>query len=156
MIAGRRNSVVTPANVCVIKIEWGHCDPAGIVFNPRFFEWFDAATTELLAQRLGLSKPAMLKRYDIVGIPLVSTRANFLTPCVFGDEVRIESTLVQFRRSSFDVQHRLLKADGTLAVEGFETRVWVTHDPDRPGGIKAQQIPDEVLTRFGMTRTETR
>jgi len=31
----------------------------------------------------------------------------------------------------------------------------VTHDPDRPGGIKARQIPDEVLARFGMTRTET-
>ena len=25
-------------------VEWGDCDPAGIVFNPRFFEWFDAAT----------------------------------------------------------------------------------------------------------------
>ena len=25
-------------------IEWGDCDPAGIVFNPRYFEWFDAAT----------------------------------------------------------------------------------------------------------------
>ena len=25
-------------------IEWGHCDPAGIVFNSRFFEFFDWST----------------------------------------------------------------------------------------------------------------
>lgn len=25
-----------------IRIEWGDCDPAGIVFYPRYFEWFDA------------------------------------------------------------------------------------------------------------------
>ena len=24
-----------------LTIEWGHCDPAGIVFNSRFFEFFD-------------------------------------------------------------------------------------------------------------------
>jgi 4-hydroxybenzoyl-CoA thioesterase len=28
-------------------IEWGHCDPAGIVFNSRFFEFFDWGTWTL-------------------------------------------------------------------------------------------------------------
>ena len=45
-------------------------------------------------------------------------------------------------------RHRLLREDGTLAVEGFETRVWVGRDPDRPGGIRAQPIPEEVTARF--------
>ena len=129
-------------------VEWGDCDPAGIVFNPRYFEWFDAATAALFAAALGMTKAAMVRRYDIVGIPLVDTRARFLVPCSFGDEVSIESTVAEFRRSSFDVQHRLLRADGTLAVEGFETRVWVGRHPDRPGGIKAQPIPDEVTASF--------
>ncbi len=26
------------------KIEWGDCDPAKIVYNPRFFDWFDNCT----------------------------------------------------------------------------------------------------------------
>ena len=129
-------------------IEWGDCDPAGIVFNPRYFEWFDAATAALFAQALGVTKAAMVRRYDIVGIPLVDTRATFHVPCSYGDEVRIESTVAEFRRSSFDVRHRLLRADGALAVEGFETRVWVGRHPDRPGGIRAQPIPEEVLARF--------
>jgi 4-hydroxybenzoyl-CoA thioesterase len=129
-------------------VEWGDCDPAGIVFNPRYFEWFDAATAALFARALGMTKAAMVRRYDIVGIPLVDTRATFLVPCAYGDEVRIESTVAEFRRSSFDVRHRLLRDDGTLAVEGFETRVWVGRAPDRPGGIKAQPIPEEVTARF--------
>ena len=97
-------------------IEWGDCDPAGIVFNPRYFEWFDAATAALFARALGMTKAAMVKRYGIVGIPLVDTRATFRVPCAHGDEVRIESTVAEFRRSSFDVRHRLLREDGTLAV----------------------------------------
>ena len=59
-----------------------------------------------------------------------------------------KAAVAAFRRSSFDVCHRLLRADDTLAVEGFETRVWVGRHPDRPGGIKAQPIPQEVIDRF--------
>ena len=65
----------------------------------------------------------------------------------FGDLVIIESTIVAIRRSSFDVQHRLFN-DGELAVDGFETRVWTVHDPARPGRLKAQPIPPELVARF--------
>ena len=32
-----------------IRIEWGDCDPAGIVFYPQYFKWFDAAAAALVA-----------------------------------------------------------------------------------------------------------
>ena len=35
-------------------IEWGHCDPAGIVFNSRFFEFFDRGTWGLFETALGV------------------------------------------------------------------------------------------------------
>ncbi|WP_370455087.1 hotdog family protein [Roseicella aquatilis] len=53
-----------------------------------------------------------------------STHATFRVPCANGDKVWIASTVAEFRRSSFDVRHRLLHEGGTLAVEGSETRVW--------------------------------
>ena len=31
-------------NTRTIRIQWGDCDPAGIVFYPNFFRWMDAAT----------------------------------------------------------------------------------------------------------------
>lgn len=131
-----------------LAIEWGDCDPAGIVFYPRYFAMFDASTAALFQRALGMTKKAMLRRYDAVGFPMVDTRATFRAPCAFGDEVRIESEVSEFRRASFDVRHRLLRDDGALAVEGFETRVWVGRHPDKPDGIKAQPIPEDLIARF--------
>ena len=129
-----------------ILVEWGHCDPAGIVFNPRFFEWFDACTAGLFAH-VGLPKPQLIKAYGIVGIPLVETQARFLLPSRFGDLITIESSIIGFKRSSFDVEHRLFNA-GALAVEGRETRVWAGRHPDDPARLKSQTIPPEVVALF--------
>ena len=129
-----------------ILIEWGDCDPAGIVFYPRYFAWFDACTAGLFAAA-GLPKPQMIEKYNLLGIPMVDTRARFIVPSKFGDEVRIESTIIEFRRSSFDVRHQLFRGE-TLAVEGFETRVWTIRDPANPERIKSQAIPAEVLALF--------
>lgn len=132
----------------MVTIEWGDCDPAGIVFYPRYFAIFDACTAALFQAALGMPKIRWLDKYGIVGIPMVDTRAKFSTPAVFGDEVLVESRVAAFRRSSFDVQHKLLKADGALGVEGFETRVWTIRDPADPRRIRSAPIPAEVMAAF--------
>jgi 4-hydroxybenzoyl-CoA thioesterase len=134
-------------NTRAVRIEWGDCDPAGIVYYPRYFEMFDTSTTALFERATGMTKYQMLKAYDFVGYPMVDTRARFVIPNRFGDDVTIETTIKEFRRSSFDVHHRLLK-NGELSVEGFETRVWVGRDPADASKIKSQAIPGEVLARF--------
>jgi 4-hydroxybenzoyl-CoA thioesterase len=130
-----------------IQIEWGDCDPAGIVFYPRYFAWFDACTAGLFAHA-GLPKYEIIKRYDIVGFPMVDTSAKFYLPSKFGDLVTVESRVKAFRRSSFDIEHRLLKGEA-LAIEAQETRVWVGRHPEDPERIKSQPIPPEVIALFG-------
>lgn len=130
-----------------LRIEWGDCDPAGIVFYPRFFAMFDASTTALFERALGMTKYQFIQRYDVVGYPMVDTRARFIVPARFGDDVIIESSIKEFRRSSFDVEHRLMNG-GTLAVEGLETRVWAARDPSDPSRIKSAPIPAEVIAAF--------
>jgi 4-hydroxybenzoyl-CoA thioesterase len=129
------------------RIEWGDCDPAGIVFFPRYFAMFDSCTTGMFSQALGMSKFEFIKHYDFLGYPMVDTRARFLKPTRFGDDVTIETTVTEFRRSSFDVRHRL-SCKGELAVECFDTRVWAARDPDDPEKIKSKPIPDEVIAKF--------
>jgi 4-hydroxybenzoyl-CoA thioesterase len=131
-----------------VRIEWCDCDPAGIIFYPRYFEMFDTSTTVLIERALGMNKIDYLKAYAFAGHPLVETRARFRLPTRFGDEVAIETALIECGRSSFKVEHRLTKA-GALAVEGFETRVWVVRPADDPTRIRSQPIPPEVLARFG-------
>ncbi len=133
-------------NLRKILIEWGDCDPAGIVFYPRYFAWFDACTAGLFAAA-GLPKPEMIQKYNLLGIPMVDTRAKFIVPSKFGDEITIVSTITEFRRSSFDVRHQILKGE-VLAVEGYETRVWTVRDPENPERIKSQPIPPEVIELF--------
>jgi 4-hydroxybenzoyl-CoA thioesterase len=135
-------------NIRNVRIEWCDCDPAGIIFYPRYFEMFDTSTTVLIERALGMNKIDYLKAYAFAGHPLVETRARFRVPTRFGDEVAIETALVECGRSSFKVEHRLTKA-GALAVEGFETRVWVVRPADDPSRIRSQPIPPEVLACFG-------
>jgi len=129
-----------------ISVQWGDCDPAGIVWYPRYFEWFDASTAALFAAA-GVSNSVMHKTYRVLGIPMVDTRAKFFIPSKFEDELTIESAVLEFRRSSFDVRHRILK-NGELAVEGFETRVWTVRDSADPERLRSEPIPAEVIARF--------
>lgn len=129
-----------------VEIEWGDCDPAGIVYYPRYFAFFDNCTAGLFAAA-GLAKWEMLRAYDIVGIPMVDTRARFSIPSRWGERIRIESRIAEWKRSSFDVEHRAYKGPD-LAVEAWETRVWVGRHPDDPDRIKSRPIPAEVIERF--------
>jgi 4-hydroxybenzoyl-CoA thioesterase len=130
-----------------VTIEWGDCDPAGIVFFPNYLKYFDAATNALFLSALGLNKYEMIQKYGIAGIPLVDVGARFFIPSVFSEVVTVESTVAEIKRSSFRMQHRLLKGEA-LAVEGFETRVWTGRDPDDPAKLKSRPIPDEVIERL--------
>ena len=130
-----------------IQIEWGDCDPLGIVYFPRYFEFFDACTNALF-ERAGLRKHEMLEKYKIGGIPLVESRARFLAPSSFGETVVVESNITEWGKSSFSVHHRLFKGE-ELAVEGFEKRVWVVRGSVGDKKIESQAIPREVIEKFG-------
>src|SRR5580700_159961 len=111
-----------------LTVEWSHCDPAGIVFNSRFFEYFDWGTWTLFEAALGVRPPDLAGTFGILGLPLVDAGARFIAPARFGDVVEMTSWVEAFRRSSFDVTHHL-HVGGALAVEGRETRVWAVRDP---------------------------
>lgn len=131
-----------------MMIEWGHCDPAGIVFNSRFFEFFDTSTWLLFDAALGVKPPDLTGTFGIIGIPLVDARAEFRKPAKFGETIEIASRVSEFRRSSFDVEHHI-SVGGELAIEGGETRVWAARDKDNPDKIGAVAIPAEVIAKFG-------
>ena len=130
-----------------MTVEWGHCDPAGIVFHPRYFEWFDGCAAALFALATGLPKAEMLRRWNAAGIPVVDAGAKFHRPCRYGDPIRIASRATWFKRSSFGLRHELFLGDA-LAVEGWSTRVWIGRDPGDPDRIRAQALPTELVAMF--------
>lgn len=126
-----------------LRIEWGQCDPAGIVFYPQYLVIFDTSTGWLF-ERTGLTPSAMRKKYDIVGMPIVEVGARFLKPCRFDDEIVVESEVGEWGRSSFTVRHRIVNA-GEPALDGFEKRVWAGADPAGARAIKGQAVPAEIV-----------
>jgi 4-hydroxybenzoyl-CoA thioesterase len=136
--------VTTFSNTRTVRIEWGDCDPAGIIFYPRYFQIFDASTALLFERSLGMTKFQMFKNLEFAGFPLVRTRARFLKPTRFGDDVTVESKIA-FDRSSFDVEHRL-SLKGEICVEASEKRVWVVRDAN--GRLKSHPVPEAVLAKF--------
>ena len=133
-------------NTRSVRIEWGDCDPAGIIYYPRYLAFFDASTSALIERALGMKKRDYLKAYAFAGHPLVKTHCRFLAPTRFGDDVKIETAVTDIRRSTFDLRH-LLTRDEMLAVEGFETRAWVAGDPAR-GEMRAVPLPQHLVERL--------
>lgn len=130
-----------------LRIEWGQCDPAGIVFAPRYFDIFSESTI-LLFEHAGLPKKRdMLNALNVVGFPLVDVSARFVRPTSYGDDVTVEADAPDFGNSSFTIAHRLL-LDGQLCVECTEKRVWTIPAADRPGGLKAERVPDHIRELF--------
>jgi 4-hydroxybenzoyl-CoA thioesterase len=123
-----------------LTVEWGDCDPAGIVFYPRFFAMFDAATAFLLEAASGRTRAGLISHYEILGWPMVDTKAVFHSPVSFDDKITIRSEVLRIGRSSFDVEHELIRGS-TRCVTASETRVWARKSSN---GILSDPLPDEL------------
>jgi 4-hydroxybenzoyl-CoA thioesterase len=129
-----------------VQIQWGDCDPANIVYYPRYFAMFDDSTS-VLFEKAGFSKQDLVHKYGLVGIPMVDTRAKFYIPSTHGDWITIETKIESIKRSSFEVKHDVYKGEA-LAIEAFETRVLVGRDPGNPDKLKSAPFPPEMIAKF--------
>ena len=59
-----------------IMVEWGDCDPAGIVYYPSYFKWCDQATYRLFL-KAGLRRDDVSSGQWREGTPLVAAECSF-------------------------------------------------------------------------------
>src|SRR3954453_6683285 len=129
-----------------VQIQWGDCDPANIVYYPRYFAMFDDSTS-IMFEAAGFSKQDIIRKYGLVGIPMGDTRAKFHIASTHGDWIAIETRVERFKRSSFEGTHNGFKGEA-LAIEAFETPVLVGRHPDDPARLKSAPFPQEIIDRF--------
>jgi len=134
------------SHALTVKVRWSEADPAGIVFYPRFFEWFDLGT-EALFESLGLPWPEMFPAERIVGVPIVESGARFASPVRYGDLVRIETAVSEVREKTFRVEHEVSVGSRHCAT-GFEVRAWVARPEHAGGALAARPIPARVAARL--------
>lgn len=134
-----------------VRVEWSHCDPAGIIFNPNYYVWMDAASHSLI-NASGFDFFGRIGSPEFKGCPLVSSEMQFQKPLYPGEIVTIVSQVVKFGNSSFEVEHAF-ERDGDVVARGFERRVWAGVHPDDPRRMKGVPVPDEVRKALSETRT---
>ena len=61
-----------------IRIEFNHCDPAGIVFYPRYFEMTNSTVETFFREVAGHSYAAMMESGE--GVPTARLEVNFHAP----------------------------------------------------------------------------
>lgn len=109
-----------------MTIAWGDCDPAGIVYYPRYFSWFDTSFQHLLAAR-GLDQRHLAERFGIIGTPLADAGARFIRPATYGDVIAIDSHISDWAEKRFTVSH-IVRRGADRLVEGHELRFWGLKD----------------------------
>ena len=123
-----------------VQIQWGDCDPANIVYYPRYFEMFDDSTS-IMFEAAGFSKQDLIKRYGLVGIPMVDTRAKFHIASTHGDWITIESRIESFKRSSFEVTHKVFKGEALAIAPGLFLTPLLSNLPQEAQDSLAAAIP---------------
>jgi 4-hydroxybenzoyl-CoA thioesterase len=129
-----------------LPVRWGDVDAAGIVFYPRFFEWYDLGCEALFAA-LGLPWPELFPAHGIVGVPILESGSRFASPARYGEIVKIRAVVAWVKDRTFRMEYEI-SAAGRLCAAGFEVRAWVKRpaSPDEP--LQARPIPEDVARRL--------
>lgn len=125
-----------------MQVRFRDCDPAGIVFYPRYFEMFNNLVEDWCAEALGASFRELIQVRGL-GLPAVSISTDFVATSTLGDTLRAELSVLKLGRSSITAAVRLLGEDGAPRVRA--TLVLVLMDLKQ---ACATPIPDAMRSRI--------
>lgn len=80
-------------------IRFAHCDPAGIVFYPRYVELCNEVVEDWFAEGLGVPFPELHERRRL-GVPAVRLEIDFAAPSHYGDVLLFRLEVVEVGRTS--------------------------------------------------------
>jgi 4-hydroxybenzoyl-CoA thioesterase len=125
-----------------IQVEFNHCDPAGIVFYPRYFEMVNSVVENFFADVVGRSF-ARMHNEARNGVPTVAIEAAFRRPSRLGDRVQFTLKVEAVGRSSARV---LVKGSGADENRTEDPRMQVRMTIAWIDNLKAQAWPDAMRT----------
>jgi 4-hydroxybenzoyl-CoA thioesterase len=134
------SSFVYPA-----RVRWGDCDPAGIIYFPRYFDFFHQAMEAWFEEALSMPYSSVIIGRKI-GFPSVHTEADFRAPSAFGDRVDVRLTVPRLGRTSVEFAYRVQVAGAPdeLRATGRTVCVVMDLDPQSAQFRQAIPIPDDI------------
>lgn len=106
-----------------IRVEFNHCDPAGIVFYPRYFEMTNSVCENFFREVVGYSYHAMMD--DGIGVPTARVETDFRAPSRLGDVLDWDLGVARLGGSSATFRLRA-RCGGEERLEARITLVWLS------------------------------
>jgi len=122
-----------------LRVEFNHCDPAGIVFFARYYEMFSSVFEGFFRDVVGYPFEEMILK-NRHGVPTVRVETSFKAPSRLGDVLDVTLSVVKVGRSSLDFELRL-SCRGEERLTSAQRIVYVTR---AEGKDRALPWPDRV------------
>jgi 4-hydroxybenzoyl-CoA thioesterase len=131
-----------------IRIEFNHCDPAGIVFFARYFEILNSQVENFFRDRLDYPWERLMFE-DGRGVPTVRFEIEFRNPSKMGELLRFDLNVRTLGRSSVDLEHVATGPDDTLRLSARQRLVWIAREG------RSQPWPDDLRRKLAAHLEET-
>jgi 4-hydroxybenzoyl-CoA thioesterase len=92
-----------------LRVEFNHCDPAGIVFYPRYFEMLNSTVENFFRTGVGYPFEAMMAAGE--GVPTARTEVNFHAPSRLGEVLDWRLAVARLGRASVDFRVTVVAGD---------------------------------------------
>ena len=127
-----------------IEVRYGDLDPQGHVNNAHFLVYFEQARVNYLVH-LGLFSKD--QSFLEVGIILADAHVSFLTPVLFGMDVRVGVRITRLGNKSMTMEYRMFEAASNTELATGST-VLVTFDYRNQQTIPIPDLWREKISAF--------
>ncbi|SRR5579884_200015 len=117
----------TPAEICPagppwhvteVRVRWNECDPAGIVYFPNYFTYFELGSMDYLRSRRA-EWQALRQRFGFASFPRVEASARYRVSARFDDLLAVHTRVREVARKVVTFEFHLYRqADDVLLAEG--------------------------------------
>ena len=123
-----------------VRIRFADTDPMGVVYHAKYFEWFEAARTELIRAN-GMS----YKDLDEMGLslPVIEAYCRYRQAVIYDELIRIKTCLAHFNRVKLRLEYQVFgENDQELRIDGYTVHCFT----DSRG--KPVRAPEEIIHLF--------
>jgi 4-hydroxybenzoyl-CoA thioesterase len=131
-----------------VTVRFGDCDPAGVVYFPRFFDWFHQAMETWFGDALGVPYAEVIGQRKL-GFPAVHTEADFRQPCRLGEELAVELQVTEVKRTSIRLAYTIRGwEDDSIRATGATVCVAVDLVPGSAQPLRTVAFPADLRSRI--------
>jgi 4-hydroxybenzoyl-CoA thioesterase len=124
-----------------VLVRFGHCDAAGWVFYPRYFEMISDFVEDWFEDGLSASAPGLFHHKQLL-TPSVHFTVDFVKPTQYGERLTFNLWTVKVGRTSCEVRIEA-SHQGELRMRVKQVLVFISAQRAR-----ATPIPPEIISRM--------